>query len=158
MGRDVQRIMDTPRYRDIFPGTRLPTRADKGCKRVDDFFNIPEHRGYYRSAGIGGAITGMGMHWGIVDDPIKSRQEAGSSTFRRRLQEWYQDDFYSRLQEGGKILVTCTRWDTDDLAGWLLQRSQEEQGADKWEVLSLPAISDGEDLKNDIRKHSGIAG
>jgi predicted phage terminase large subunit-like protein len=36
---------------------------------------------------------------------------------------------------GGAVVVICTRWHEDDLAGRLL-----EQEGDQWEVLSLPAL------------------
>ena len=64
MGRDVQRIMESPEYHRLFPTVRLPGGKDRLYKRDQNFFELPGYRGSYRSAGIGGAITGRGAHWG----------------------------------------------------------------------------------------------
>jgi len=33
---------------------------------------------------------------GIIDDPIKNREEAESPTIRNKIWEWYTDTFYTR--------------------------------------------------------------
>jgi predicted phage terminase large subunit-like protein len=68
MNRDVQRIIDTPRYRLIFPhvtlwGKNIRTTAQGSYLRNSDIFEIVGHSGSYRSAGVGGAITGMGAKY-----------------------------------------------------------------------------------------------
>ena len=75
MNRDVQRIMDSPLYLELFPDTRLhgkSTRtADGHALRNSDIFEIVGRRGSYRGAGVGGGITGMGGDYIIIDDPIQ---------------------------------------------------------------------------------------
>jgi len=144
LNRDVQRVMDGEAYRRLFPETTLPGRFAKSdsraaFKRTTDLFEVVEHRGYLRSAGVGGAITGMGFTLGVIDDPFKSREEADSPRYRQKVWDWYANDFYTRRSGDASILLTHTRWHRDDLAGRLL-RQQAEREADQWEVLSLPAI------------------
>ncbi len=140
MSRDVQRVMDTDAYRALFPASRLPdSKQFRGYVRTADFFEVGGHTGSYRSAGVGGGIAGMGFTLGIVDDPIKNREDANSPTIRKKIQDWWSNDFFTRKQAGARILVTMTRWHRDDLVGWLLKMMQE-QDAEQWSVLNLPGI------------------
>jgi predicted phage terminase large subunit-like protein len=129
MNRDVQRIIDSPSYQELFPATKL--------------FEIVGHRGMYRSAGVGGAITGMGGSHILVDDPLKSQKEADSPTFRNTLWDWYKSTLYTRLEKNGSVLVTVTRWHEDDLVGRLLDLARNDPSADQWVVVSLPALAEG---------------
>ena len=78
----------------------------------------------------------------LIDDPVKSREEADSETMRNRTWDWYQNDAYTRLMPGGRVIVISTRWHDDDLVGRLL--SEQERGGDTWTVLHHPAISTDE--------------
>ena len=51
---------------------------------------------------------------------------------------------------GGKVLIMCTRWHEDDLAGRLLQTE-----GNKWAVVSLPAI-DNEKTDNEVALWEGM--
>lgn len=67
MNRDVQRVIDSPEYRELFPGTALygkniRTVGNRSYLRNSDIFEVVGHAGCYRSAGVGGGITGMGGH------------------------------------------------------------------------------------------------
>lgn len=147
MNRDVQRIMDSPEYLALYPETRLfgenvRTVAGGAWLRNSDMFEVVGRAGVYRSTGIGGGITGTGMHYGIVDDPVKNRQEANSETVRESIWSWYTSTFRTRLAPGGGILLTVTRWHEDDLAGRLLKLAETDAKADQWVVVSLPAIAE----------------
>ncbi len=93
--------------------------------------------GEYRAAGIGGVITGLRADLALVDDPVKSREEADSGARRDRVWDWFQDDLRTRLRPGAAIVVVQTRWHQDDLSGRLLAA----QG-DRWRTVSLPAEAD----------------
>ena len=156
MNRDVQRIIDTPTYASIFPETQLSganvrSDASGNWMRNSDLFEIVGHRGGYRSAGVGGGITGMGCQWGLIDDPIKNVKEAHSQTFRDSVWEWYGTTFYTRLRQGASVLLTMTRWHEDDLAGRLLNNAANDPSADQWEVLSLPALAENAPIPGDPR-------
>lgn len=144
MNRDVQRTMDLPFYAKVYPGTRLPTdnvRTVAGKQlRNSDLFEVVGRRGAYRSAGVGGGITGMGMDFGIIDDPVKNREDADSQVKRDSTWDWYTSTFYTRLSKTGRILLTQTRWHDDDLAGRILKAAVD--GGERWHVLRLPAIAE----------------
>jgi phage uncharacterized protein (putative large terminase), C-terminal domain len=146
MNRDVQKIMDEPTYHKIFPDTTLNTsniRTVAGTYlRNSDIFEVVGRKGVYKCAGVGGAITGYGMDYGIIDDPIKNREEAESLTYREKIWKWYQSTFRSRRQKNAAILITMTRWHKDDLVGRLLNLAEKNPKADQWEVFSLPALTD----------------
>lgn len=102
--------------------------------------------GGFRAVGVGGGITGFGGDLIMIDDPVKNREEAESETYRDKVWEWFNDDLYTRLEPGGAIVLTMTRWHDDDLAGRLLK--EMEEGGERWEVVSLPAIAeDGDPMK-----------
>jgi predicted phage terminase large subunit-like protein len=98
------------------------------------------HDGQYRAAGVGGAITGFRADLALIDDPVKSREEADSETRRNRVWEWFNDDLTTRLKPNSAVVLIMTRWHEDDLAGRLLDRQPGQ-----WRVLSLPALAEGPD-------------
>lgn len=108
MNRDVQRIIDSPRYKYLFPDTSLNasnvrTDAQGSYLRNSDVFEIVGHNGMYRSAGVGGGITGLGADFGLIDDPVKNQEEAMSQTYREKAWEWYTSTFYTRLEKDGRL-------------------------------------------------------
>ena len=99
--------------------------------------------GGVRAVGVGAGITGFGANLIIIDDPVKSRAEAESETFRNRAWEWFNDDIYTRLEPNASIILIQTRWHEDDLSGRLLQEMQD--GGEKWDIVCLPAIAEATD-------------
>ncbi len=145
--RAVQRIIDSDRYKLIFPKTTLSGRnvrsdAKGAFVRNNDMFEIVDYEGSYRGAGVNSYITGLGFDLGLVDDPIKDAKEANSQTYRDNLWAWYQSAFLTRQQKDAAIILTLTRWNEDDLAGRLLELAKNEPEADQWVVLNLPAIAE----------------
>lgn len=144
MNRDVQRIIDGDEYKSLFPGTTLfgknvRTIADGLFLRNSDIFEIVNRKGVYKSAGIGGGITGRGGDILIVDDPFKDRAEADSPTIREKIWGWYTSTFYTRRSPGAGVIVIATRWHLDDLTGRLIEAAR--QGIDKWRIVNFPAIA-----------------
>lgn len=154
MNRSVQRIMMDPRYRKVFPDSRLNdsrvVAGDGSYLRNSDEFEIVGSGGYYKCAGVGGGLTGRGFDFGIIDDPVKDRVEAESPTFRNRVWEWFTSVFYTRQQKDARILVTLTRWHEDDLAGRLLKQMDEGKG-DDWRIIRFPMIAEAEPAVDDPR-------
>jgi predicted phage terminase large subunit-like protein len=99
--------------------------------------------GEYFAAGVGGAITGRRADLVVIDDPVRSREDADSELVRERVWEWYQSDLYTRLKPGGRIVLIQTRWHEEDLSGRLLADMQS--GGDQWEIISLPALAEEND-------------
>lgn len=98
------------------------------------------HGGGLYAVGVGSGVTGYGADLVVIDDPVKSRAEAESPTYRQRVLDWYQNDLYTRLHPGAAIVLIMTRWHSLDLAGQLLEES--ENGGESWQVVSLPAIAE----------------
>ncbi len=143
MNRDVQRIIDDEPYRRLFPRSQLRgSERTVGVKaqRTMDAFEIVDHAGIYRSAGVGSAIVGRGFDKGIIDDPHAGREAADSPVQREAVWKWYTGDFLTRRSEKAGILLIVTRWHPEDLAGLLLRQAESDPRADQWEVLRLPAV------------------
>ena len=102
-----------------------------------------DHGGEYFAAGVGGAIAGRRADLVVIDDPIRSREDADSETVRDKIWDWYKSDLYTRLKPGGRIVLIQTRWHEDDLAGRLL--ADMAAGGDQWEIISLPALAEAND-------------
>jgi len=100
--------------------------------------------GEYYAAGVGVGIAGFRADLVVIDDPIRSRQDADSPTLREKIWDWYKADLSTRLKPGGRIALIQTRWHEDDLAGRILE--EMKRGGDHWEVVSLPAEAEAGDL------------
>lgn len=98
------------------------------------------YRGGVVASGIGGGLTGFGAHLFLIDDPFKSREDAESETYRKKVMTWYKSVAYQRLEKGGAMVITHTRWHPEDLVGQLLMAmASDDPFADQWTVLFLPA-------------------
>lgn len=147
INRDVQRIIDSPKYRILFPETTLSGKNVKTTSlgsyvRTSDLFEIVGYKGALRSAGVGGGITGTGADLAIIDDPFKDWQDAYSPRYRQMIKDWYSSTLYTRLSPKGKVIIIHTRWHEDDLIGWLLKEAEANPEADQWKVVNLPEIQD----------------
>ena len=164
MTAGVQEIMDTPRYRDVFPHIRISPPGGKSILKR----NSEEHElgmflgreqklskvdaaglqlGDYRAQGVGGSFSGFGAHYGIIDDPVKNRQDADSPAFRKTAWDWFTSTFRTRLEgAAGKILITLTRWHEDDIAGRIIALMKSNPHYDQYEIVSFPALR--EDMLN----------
>jgi predicted phage terminase large subunit-like protein len=102
--------------------------------------------GGVKAVGVGGGITGYGAGLMMIDDPIKSREQAESQVYRDKVWHWFNEDMMTRLEPDAPVILIQTRWHEDDLAGRLLKQQQEE-GTDEWHVVSLPAIAETVDVR-----------
>ncbi len=62
-----------------------------------------------RAVGVGGGVTGFGAGLIIIDDPVKSRAEAESETYRENVWGWFNDDIYTRLEPNAAIILIQTK-------------------------------------------------
>lgn len=95
------------------------------------------------AAGVGGQATGKGFHIGLVDDPLKNHQDAASPTIRQGQKDWWESTWYTRMEPDAALVVVQTRWNEDDLAGYLLSSESEEP--EHWHIVNFPAIKEEED-------------
>lgn len=114
----------------------------KATSKAANRWDLEGHGGGMVATGIGGALTGRGMHLGILDDPFKDEADASSPTMRRRAWAWWQSTFLTRLEPGGAVILIQTRWHEDDVAGRLLADADE---ASRWRVINLPAVAERDD-------------
>lgn len=122
------------RAREIANRTGLETNDDR--QAAHDWETA--EGGGMRSAGVGTGVTGHGGDGIIIDDPIKSREEAESETIREKVWEWYTNDLYSRLEPNAWMIVMAARWHSDDLIGRIL----ESEDKDNWTICRLPALAE----------------
>ncbi len=94
-------------------------------------------KGSFHNTTVNGAINGMELHLGIIDDPVKGRQEASSKLVRDRTWNWFSDDFMTRFDKDAGMLVIMTRYHVDDLLGRMLERHKG-----RVKVLRYPAIAE----------------
>lgn len=131
--RFARNLIRSKAYQRIFPQTQLA--ADSRNVMAWDIAGT-DGEGGLLALGVGGAATGSGSHVLIIDDPIKNRKQAESTTYRNAIWTSFTDDFLTRLAPGGAVIVMATRWHEDDLTGRLLKNER-----DKWTVLNLPALA-----------------
>jgi predicted phage terminase large subunit-like protein len=148
LNRDVQRVMMTREYRELFPGTRLNERnirtvADGTWLRNAEMFEVVGRKGKYVAAGTSGTLTGKGGDFAIIDDPVRGWEDAISATRREAVWEWYSSVLLTRLSMVNRICLTLTRWHEDDLAGRLLEKMRADPEADQWVIVNLPALKEG---------------
>ncbi len=88
--------------------------------------------GEYFAAGVGGSITGRRADLALIDDPVKSREDADSERSREKAWDWYTNDLLTRLKPGARQIVVMTRWHEDDLGGRILERE-----LDLWHLIEI---------------------
>lgn len=95
-------------------------------------------------AGILGGITGKGGHLLIIDDPIKTSEEARSEVHREKIWREWISSLSTRLEVAPIVIVIMTRWHEDDLCGRLLN---PEYGKPlPWKVINMPLEAEEGDM------------
>jgi len=123
--RDIQRIIDTKKYSDIFPNTTL--NKSKVVSNQDHYlrnsleFEVVNEIGGLKSIGRGGALTGSKVDIMIMDDLYKDYMEGNSPIIRESVWDWYTSVVRTRLHNNSQELIVFTRWHEDDLIGRLEQ-------------------------------------
>lgn len=100
-----------------------------------------EAGGGIQAAGVGVGIAGLPAKGIYIDDPIKNREDAYSKAHRDKVEEWYREDIYTRLEPDGWIVLCMARRHQDDLVGRIL--AGEDAG--DWTILRLPALAETDD-------------
>jgi len=153
--RKIQELVKEDDYHLLF-GNLGVTKKNEAIERwsLYDFDKGKRTGGGVLAAGVGGPITGRGAHIFLIDDPVKNREEAESTTIRETAKSWYSSTAYTRLAPGAGIVVIQTRWHDDDLSGHLLSEMREAEkemaadpnnewpeDADRWKTIDFPAIA-----------------
>lgn len=136
-----QRIYMSPRYKKIFPDTLInevgtASIAANEATRNRELLEYIGRDGCFRNTTVRGSITGESLDLGVIDDPIKGREEAGSKTVRDKTWDWFTDDFFTRFSDDAGFLSILTRWHVDDPIGRLRLHFGDEV-----KVVSYSAIA-----------------
>ena len=120
----LQRIYDSPRYKQVFEFTKLNDTAASSTAarwlRNSTILEYVGHNGSFRNTTVMGQINGMGLDLGVIDDPMKGRAEAQSKVIRDKTWGWLTDDFFGRFSDQAGLLMIMTRWHLDDPLGrWI---------------------------------------
>jgi len=129
------------RHASLFPGMELsPDTKAKGQ------WNLKDKYGGYYGTGVGAAVVGRRANLAILDDIVKSREEADSARIMGKTWEWLFADLMTRLLPDGKIILIMTRWSQNDPAGRLLPDDWLGESGDilcrdgkVWRVVCIPA-------------------
>lgn len=129
-GRNVKNLMLSREYASVFPRSIL----SKDSKSKAEFATVSG--GEFHAAGLDGQLTSKGGDLIVLDDTIKNKKQAVSQAHRQSLIDFFEYVAELRLAPGGRIVLMHTRWDEDDLIGYILKNRAE----DGWEVLNMPAL------------------
>ena len=141
--RDVQRIIDTAEYNELFPDTVLNNSnvvtVAENWLRNSDVFEVVGRRGSLRVVGRGGALTSKTVDVMILDDVYKDYAEGNSPIVREAAWKWYTTVVRTRLHNNSQELIVFTRWNEDDLIGRIERSGEEIVDFGSWEDLdSIP--------------------
>lgn len=165
--RDVQRIIDTPQYRELFPGTYLNgsnvvTMANSYL-RNSDVIEMVGRKGSLRVVGRGGSLTSKTVDVSILDDVYKDYAEGNSPIVRAAAWKWYTTVVRTRLHNGSQELIVFTRWHDDDLIGRIEKSGEtiidvkcwadlEDVTPGAWVRINFEGLKTGEPTEIDPRE------
>lgn len=135
-GRKVRNIVGGQAHARAFPEGGLSADST-AAGRWDT-----QKGGEYFATGVGGSVTGRRADLAIIDDPVKSREDADSETIREKQWAWWRDDMTTRLKPGAAVVLIMTRWHEDDLGGRLLADLKNSSLRVKVLSLSMEALED----------------
>lgn len=134
-GRKVRNLLETPRYREIFPDTEVSTD-----KSAADFWTTTKG-GQYLAIGIGANVAGHGAHLLIADDLVSEQAVlANPDVAFEKAWTYMQVGPLQRLMPGGRIIMIGTRWGKKDPIGRALAWAQDNEESLPWNEVRFPAI------------------
>jgi len=136
-GRRVRNLVDTPKFNQLFE-----VGLSKDSMAASRWAN--NQGGEFYAAGVGGGILGFRADLAIIDDPISGFEQAQSLTQLQKVHAWYETDFVTRLKPKAKSVLICQRLARNDLAGYLIDRNQENPTR-RQRILKLPMIAQEDD-------------
>ena len=144
---DLQRLFTNERYLLCFPKTTIAEQnAVTQVGRYLRNSSVIEYvggKGSFKNTTVEGQITGQGLDFGFIDDPIKGRAEASSKVTRDKTWNWLTDDFFTRFSDHAGMLMIMTRWHVDDPVGRWIERFPETK------ILRYTAIAEQDEFAPD---------
>lgn len=137
--RDVQRIIDTKEYSELFPNSFLNSSnvvtVSSNYLRNSEVIEMVGHRGGLRVVGRGGSLTSKTVDVSILDDVYKDYAEGNSPVIRESAWKWYTTVVRTRLHNDSQELIVFTRWHEDDLIGRIEKSGEQIIEAKTWQDL-----------------------
>lgn len=137
--RDVQKIIDTYEYRELFPDTFLNgsnvVTMSNTYLRNSNVIEMVGHKGSLRVVGRGGALTSKSVDVSILDDVYKDYSEGNSPVVRNAAWKWYTTVVRTRLHNDSQELIVFTRWHDDDLIGRIEKSGETIIDVQSWDDL-----------------------
>ena len=134
-GRKVRNSIADPAYQRVFPGVGVA--ADNAAAGRWE----TSAGGEYTAFGVGGSVTGRRADLMLIDDPVRSREDADSDRVREKTWDWYVNDCLTRMKPNGRIVICATSWHQDDLMHRILDRERDE-----WKVIKIPMVAGVNDI------------
>lgn len=141
-GKSVRSIVRTPQFKQVFPKVSLQ-RGGGASDRLQT-----TDGGQWSFVGRGGSLTGRGAHILIIDDLIKDDKEAQSKAVRDQAWNWFTKVAMTRRMGKKLVIMTFTRWHSDDPIGRLTDPENPHYNAalaKKIKIINLPAIAEEDD-------------
>lgn len=121
-------------YSDIFPYTTLQSgESSKALWALKGSYGKS-----YLATSPKGTATGFGANLLVLDDTIKSAEEALNERTLQQIWDWFTSTMLQRMEGDWRVIVIMTRWATGDIAG----RIKSSYGEDKVLELNLKAIDE----------------
>lgn len=136
----IQQTQDD--YEDVFREVKIKQGdASKGFWSLDG----SEEKNYLATS-PNGTATGIGANFVIIDDVIKTANDAYNERVLDEHWEWYNNTIAQRMERPRKQLLIMTRWSSKDLCGRMITSKGE-----KCHVVTFKAVQeDGSMLCDDI--------
>src|SRR5271166_73570 len=112
LSRLTRQVMQSSRYRRIFPGTALDKKAQDSLTTTKG--------GQRYATSVTGPIAGFRADLIVIDDPMQPN-EIASENAKQKLRDWYSGVVLQRLLPGGVIVVVMHRLAPDDLTATLVE-------------------------------------
>ena len=103
-------------FNKVFPYTKIK----KGEASMNKWALDCNEEANYLATSPTGTATGFGCNIMIIDDLIKTSEEAYNELHLEKLKDWFVNTMLQRTETGFKIIIIMTRWADKDLAGYVL--------------------------------------
>lgn len=118
--------------RSFFPGLKVKYGDSSVMK-----WSLEGSYTSYLATSFDGTLTGMRGNIIIIDDPIKSAEEAVNDSVKEKHWNFFKNTLSSRMLPGALCIIVLTRWATDDLAGRVMEKFPQQ-----CYELKIPALTE----------------
>lgn len=144
----VRRLIETygSRPGNLDEDNRLGLAIDPARSAAGNW-RVAGHDGGMVAVGIGSGTTGRPGDVIVVDDPLADPEAADSPIQRQKVIDWWTGVIQTRLVSTSLVIVVQTRWNEEDLSGWLIENNGTGTAVDapRYSVLSVPAQAETDD-------------